>query len=101
MLIATLPNFANNEYVKNKKNTTSGDDTIVSLEASNEKFTTLVAAVKAIRLVNVWIGDGPFTVLAPVNSADAKLSKGAVPTLLRPKYKHLLTSILTYQISTK
>ena len=98
MLIVTLPNFANNDNDKNKKNAKGGDDTIVSVAASNENFTTLVAAVKAAGLVDVLNGDGPFTVFAPVNSAFAKLPEGTVATLLKPENKNLLTSILTYHV---
>ena len=98
MLIVNLPNFANNDNDKNKKNAKGGDDTIVSVAASNENFTTLVAAVKAAGLVDVLNGDGPFTVFAPVNSAFAKLPEGTVATLLKPENKNLLTSLLTYHV---
>ncbi|MAD98137.1 MAG: beta-Ig-H3/fasciclin [Flavobacteriaceae bacterium] len=97
MLVVTLPNFANNDNDKIKKNN-GDDDTIVSVAASNENFTTLVAAVKAAGLVNVLNGDGPFTVFAPVNSAFGKLPKGTVESLLKPENKKTLTSILTYHV---
>lgn len=74
------------------------DDTIVSVAASNENFSTLVAAVKAAGLVKVLNSDGPFTVFAPANSAFKKLPKGTVASLLKPENKKLLTSILTYHV---
>lgn len=89
----TNPEKDNKETKEVKK-----DDTIVSVAASNENFTTLVAAVKAAGLVDVLNGDGPFTVFAPVNDAFAKLPKGTVETLLKPENKKLLTSILTYHV---
>lgn len=98
----SAPVFANNptdpgndkEVVK----TTNEDDTIVSVAASNENFTTLVAAVKAAGLVDVLNGNGPYTVFAPVNSAFDKLPKGTVGNLLKPENKNVLTAILTYHV---
>lgn len=49
------------------------DKTIVENAVKNEKFTTLVAAVKAAGLVDTLSGKGPFTVFAPTNEAFAKL----------------------------
>ncbi|MCL4156638.1 UNVERIFIED_CONTAM: hypothetical protein GTU68_036300, partial [Idotea baltica] len=72
--------------------------TIVAVAASNENFTTLVAAVKAAGLVEVLNGDGPYTVFAPVNAAFTKLPEGTVGNLLKIENKKLLTSILTYHV---
>ncbi|PQB07426.1 beta-Ig-H3/fasciclin [Polaribacter filamentus] len=71
---------------------------IVGVAASNENFTTLVAAVKAAGLVETLSSAGPFTVFAPTNAAFAKLSEGTVATLLQPENKATLTSILTYHV---
>lgn len=90
--------FANNTDPKNNKDEVKKEGTIVSVAASNENFTTLVAAVKAAGLVDVLNGDGPFTVFAPVNAAFAKLPEGTVGTLLKPENKKLLTAILTYHV---
>lgn len=98
------PAFANETNLtdpKNEKEVVSkkgDDDTIVSVAASNDNFSTLVAAVKAADLVEVLNGDGPFTVFAPTNAAFNKLQKGTVETLLKPENKKLLTSILTYHV---
>jgi len=72
--------------------------TIVGVAASNENFTTLVAAVKAADLVATLNSDGPFTVFAPTNDAFAKLPDGTVETLLKAENKGTLTSILTYHV---
>tara|TARA_R110002073_G_scaffold336490_1_gene533997 strand:+ start:21301 stop:21855 length:555 start_codon:yes stop_codon:yes gene_type:complete len=90
--------FANNTDPKNDKEEVKKGGTIVSVAASNENFTTLVAAVKAAGLVDVLNSDGPFTVFAPVNTAFAKLPEGTVGTLLKPENKKLLTAILTYHV---
>ncbi len=76
----------------------SEDPTIVGVAASNEAFSTLVAAVKAAELVETLNSAGPFTVFAPTNDAFGKLPDGTVETLLKPENKGTLTSILTYHV---
>ncbi len=71
---------------------------IVGVAASNENFTTLVAAVKAAGLVETLSADGNFTVFAPVNDAFAKLPEGTVASLLLPESKEVLTAVLTYHV---
>ncbi|MFT6956658.1 MAG: putative surface protein with fasciclin (FAS1) repeats [Halieaceae bacterium] len=71
---------------------------IVEVAASNEDFTTLVAAVQAAGLVEVLSGEGPFTVFAPTNEAFAKLPEGTVEMLLLPENKDKLVAILTYHV---
>ncbi|MBT8315867.1 MAG: fasciclin domain-containing protein [Maribacter sp.] len=73
-------------------------NTIVDVAASNDNFTTLVAAVKAADLVSTLQSEGPFTVFAPTNDAFAKLPEGTVAGLLKPESKDVLTSILTYHV---
>lgn len=72
--------------------------TIVGVAASNDNFSTLVAAVTAADLVSTLNSDGPFTVFAPTNEAFAKLPEGTVETLLKTENKEMLTSILTYHV---
>src|SRR6056297_2920813 len=71
---------------------------IVDIAASNDDFSTLVAAVTAAGLVETLKGDGPFTVFAPTNDAFAALPAGTVESLLLPENKDKLTSILTYHV---
>lgn len=72
--------------------------TIVGVAASNDNFSTLVAAVKAADLVETLNSEGPFTVFAPTNDAFGKLPAGTVETLLKEENKGTLTSILTYHV---
>ncbi|MFD2914149.1 fasciclin domain-containing protein [Psychroserpens luteus] len=72
--------------------------TIVGVAASNDNFTTLVAAVKAADLVDALNGKGPFTVFAPTNDAFAKLPEGTIDNLLKPENKSTLAGILTYHV---
>ena len=71
---------------------------IVDTAASNEAFSTLVAAVQAAGLVDVLKSEGPFTVFAPTNDAFAKLPEGTVAELLKPENKDKLVAILTYHV---
>jgi uncharacterized surface protein with fasciclin (FAS1) repeats len=71
---------------------------IVDTAASNDQFSTLVAAVKAAGLVDTLKGDGPFTVFAPTNEAFSMLPAGTVENLLKPENKDQLVAILTYHV---
>ncbi len=74
------------------------EPTIVEIAVSNDDFSTLVAALKAAGLVDALSGDGPFTVFAPNNAAFAKIDSKTLNSLLEPKNKETLTSILTYHV---
>ncbi len=63
------------------------------------QFKTLVAAVKAAGLLDTLGGEGPFTVLAPTDEAFAKLPKGTVKSLLKPKNKKQLVEILKLHVA--
>lgn len=76
----------------------AADKNIVEIAASNDDFSTLVAAVKAAGLVETLSGEGPFTVFAPTNEAFAKLPEGTVETLLKPENKDKLVAVLTYHV---
>jgi len=71
---------------------------IVDIAASNDDFSTLVAAVTAADLAGTLKGDGPFTVFAPTNAAFEKLPAGTVQTLLMPENKDQLVKVLTYHV---
>jgi uncharacterized surface protein with fasciclin (FAS1) repeats len=72
--------------------------TIVDIAASDESFSTLVAAVDAAGLVETLSGEGPFTVFAPTNDAFDALPEGVLDALLLPENEAVLTSILTYHV---
>jgi uncharacterized surface protein with fasciclin (FAS1) repeats len=75
-----------------------GAPDIVDIAASNDQFSTLVAAVQAAGLVETLKSDGPFTVFAPTNAAFAALPKGTVESLLLPENRDRLVSVLTYHV---
>lgn len=72
--------------------------TVVDVAAGDDRFTTLVKAVKAADLAGTLKGDGPFTVFAPTNEAFAELPEGTVENLLKPENKDKLRAILTYHV---
>ncbi len=78
--------------------TVPSEPDIVDIAASDERFSTLVAAVEAAGLVETLKGDGPFTVFAPTNEAFAALPAGTVDNLLLPENRDELVAILTYHV---
>ena len=77
------------------KHDKKAEKTIVEIAAGDERFTTLVGAVKNAGLVETLSSDdGPFTVFAPTNDAFAKLPAGTLDSLTTEQ----LTGILTYHV---
>ena len=76
----------------------SDSQNIVQVASGDDSFSTLVAAVKAAGLVETLSGTGPFTVLAPNNSAFGKVPDDILEKLLMPANKDALTQILTYHV---
>jgi uncharacterized surface protein with fasciclin (FAS1) repeats len=74
------------------------DKNIVENAVNSADHTTLVAAVQAAGLVETLSGEGPFTVLAPVNTAFEALPEGTVETLLKPENKETLSTILACHV---
>jgi uncharacterized surface protein with fasciclin (FAS1) repeats len=74
------------------------DKNIVENAVNSADHTTLVAAVQAAGLVETLSGEGPFTVLAPVNAAFDALPAGTVDTLLLPENKGTLSTILACHV---
>jgi transforming growth factor-beta-induced protein len=71
--------------------------TIAEIAAADENFSTLVAALEAAGLVEVFAGEGQFTVFAPTNDAFAALPEGTVEALLADPEGDL-TNILLYHV---
>ena len=74
---------------------------IVDIAAGDDRFSTLVAAVKAAGLAETLSGDGHFTVFAPVNGAFDALPEGTVANLLKPENKDQLTDVLLYHVDDR
>ncbi|NKX43882.1 fasciclin domain-containing protein [Roseicyclus persicicus] len=71
---------------------------IVENAVNSADHTTLVAAVQAAGLVETLMGEGPFTVFAPVNDAFAALPQDQVARVLEPRNRDRLTEILTCHV---
>ena len=71
---------------------------IVAVASGNPDFSTLVAALSAVGLVETLQGEGPFTVFAPTDAAFAALPEGLLAKLLLPENVAILTAILTYHV---
>ncbi|TRD15513.1 fasciclin domain-containing protein [Palleronia caenipelagi] len=78
--------------------TSSSTPDIVDVVTQNPQFSTLASAVQAAGLVDTLRGDGPFTVLAPTDSAFAKLPAGTLDQLLAEPGMTTLKSILTTHV---
>lgn len=76
----------------------ASETNIVEAAVASGDFTTLVAAVQAVGLVETLSGPGPFTVFAPTDAAFAKLPEGTVATLTQPANQATLAGILTYHV---
>lgn len=71
---------------------------IIENAINSKDHTTLVAAIKAAKLVETLQGEGPFTVFAPTNAAFEKLPKGTLESLINPENIKTLQKILTYHV---
>lgn len=72
---------------------------LATAASSNPLLSTLVAAVTAAELVETLNGPGPFTVIAPINSAFDKVAPDTLKGLLADK--EALGKVLTYHVIGK
>ncbi len=75
------------------------DANALQVAKSIEDFSTLVAAIEAAGVQDAVVNAGPLTILAPLNSAFAKLPEGTVETLLKPENKEKLAFILVNHVA--
>jgi uncharacterized surface protein with fasciclin (FAS1) repeats len=71
---------------------------VVDTAAKDVRFRRLVEAVKAAGLTETLKGKGPFTILAPTDSAFGRLPTGALDELMKPENKEKLAAILKYHV---
>jgi uncharacterized surface protein with fasciclin (FAS1) repeats len=72
--------------------------TVVDVAAAAGKFQTLLAAAKAAGLAETLAGKGPFTVFAPTDEAFARLGNDTLQSLLEPRNRKQLETILKYHV---
>lgn len=75
------------------------DPNAFQVAKSIEDFSTLVVAIEAAGVQDAVVNAGPLTILAPLNSAFAKLPEGTVETLLKPENKKKLAFILVNHVA--
>ena len=71
---------------------------LVEVAESAGQFSKLLAAAKAAGLAEVLAGEGPLTVLAPTDTAFARLPAGTVENLLKPENKDELVELLKLHV---
>lgn len=74
-----------------------GNKTITDLTVANENLTTLETAVIAAGLDGALAGEGPYTVLAPLDSAFAAMDQDLLAAALADP-NGLLTDVLLYHV---
>ncbi len=79
-------------------------NTIAEVALSDARFSALVAALVKTNLVNVFTGEGDFTVFAPTNSAFAKLpapfnTAENIAAINNPAQINALSNILRYHVT--
>jgi uncharacterized surface protein with fasciclin (FAS1) repeats len=70
---------------------------IAEVAMGNADVSTLVSALQAAELVDVFKGTDAFTVFAPTNAAFAEVQK-SVDMLLKPENKSKLQNVLKYHV---
>ncbi len=75
------------------------DANALQVAKSIDDFSTLVVAIETAGVENSVVNNGPLTILAPLNSAFAKLPEGTVENLLKPENKATLGYILVNHVA--
>jgi uncharacterized surface protein with fasciclin (FAS1) repeats len=76
----------------------TSNQNIAQVASNNADFSTLVTALTKADLVTVFTTDTKYTVLAPNNSAFAKIPAATLNLLLAPENKETLVKILKYHV---
>ncbi len=70
--------------------------TIIDTAIASGKFTTLLSALKTASLLDTLRAPGPYTIFAPTDAAFARMSPGALRSLLKDVRR--LKTVLTLHI---
>ena len=76
----------------------NAEDDILTTAAANGSFKTLTNLIVAADLDEALQGKGSFTVFAPTDEAFARLPKGTLEELLKPKNREKLADILKFHM---
>lgn len=83
---------------KERQRTMAVSTSIAGKAMDSADLDTLVVALKAADLSDMFSEPGNFTVFAPTDNAFAKLKKGALEDLLKPENKEKLRNVLEYHV---
>lgn len=72
--------------------------TIIEVIVADRSLKTFLAGLRAAKLVETLIGEGPFTVFAPSNRAFAALGTDTLKDLFELEDRDKLTKVLNYHI---
>lgn len=73
-------------------------NTIAAKAMANEKYSTLVTALKSAELAETFMGEGEYTVFAPTNEAFSKVPKATLDNLMMAENKAQLQNLLKYHV---
>ncbi|MBT8237642.1 MAG: fasciclin domain-containing protein [Croceitalea sp.] len=74
------------------------DKTILESAGESNNYTTIIAAIKATDMEDLFGQQGPFTFFAPSDKAFSVLSKSELEHLFKPVNRKKLKSLLTYHV---
>ncbi len=86
------------ELEKDRLRTEAVSSSIAGKAMASRDLDTLVTALKAADLADMFSQPGNFTVFAPTDNAFAKLKKGTLDDLLKPENKEELRKVMQYHV---
>ncbi len=86
------------ENEKERQRTEAISSSIAGKAMASTDLDTLVSALKAADLSDMFSQPGNFTIFAPSDNAFAKLKKGTLDELLKPENKEELRNVLQYHV---
>ena len=76
----------------------AGGQSVLAVASGDSNLTVFVQLVDASGLADALQADGPYTLLAPTDTAFAKLGEGAVQEMLRPENARALKSFVNLHV---
>lgn len=86
------------QTTQSEANKPASDKDVAALIASTGNLSTFNDSLKAANLTTALEGAGPFTIIAPSNTAFSALPSGTLDRFQKPENTSLLTGILNYHI---
>lgn len=74
---------------------------IIELLLADGRFSTFISSIRAARLEDMMMGEGPFTVFAPVDAAFSKISRTLLNYCSKDPFRRLKHLVLNHMIQGK